>query len=210
MAGRRRSVAHRPSRLVTLLTGLGLLAGAVVGGLVTATASTAVEITPTPASGVWTVDGHGNGHGHGLSQYGARGAAIAGLSYDKILAFYYPGTTLAVGSAVPITVLISSTGTQPAVSAEAGLTVTGVAGALPTAGIDQYRADPIRGGLPAVAARERELARLEEHRGRQAGLPGNRRHGHPAAQFRGGRLSRDDLGDQPGEHRDRGEQRQPG
>ena len=39
------------------------------------------------------LDVMGNGHGHGLSQYGARGAAIAGLSYDRIVGFYYPGTS---------------------------------------------------------------------------------------------------------------------
>ena len=37
--------------------------------------------------------GRGFGHGHGMSQYGAEGAARAGLSAAEILAFYYPGTT---------------------------------------------------------------------------------------------------------------------
>src|SRR3954447_26582532 len=40
------------------------------------------------------VEGRGNGHGHGMSQYGAQGAALAGLSSSQIVAFYYPGTTL--------------------------------------------------------------------------------------------------------------------
>ena len=51
-----------------------------------------------PSSGSVQVTGNGNGHGHGLSQYGARGAAIAGLTPAQIVAFYYPGTTLATGS----------------------------------------------------------------------------------------------------------------
>ena len=38
--------------------------------------------------------GHGYGHGHGMSQYGAQGAALQGLTHRQILAFYYPGTTL--------------------------------------------------------------------------------------------------------------------
>lgn len=46
-----------------------------------------------PAGGSITVTGHGFGHGHGLSQYGAQGAALAGLSAAQILAFYYPGTS---------------------------------------------------------------------------------------------------------------------
>lgn len=38
--------------------------------------------------------GYGWGHGWGMSQYGAHGAAVKGLSWTKILGFYYPGTTL--------------------------------------------------------------------------------------------------------------------
>ena len=37
--------------------------------------------------------GRGYGHGHGMSQYGAEGAARAGLDAAEILDFYYPGTT---------------------------------------------------------------------------------------------------------------------
>ncbi|MGI8666731.1 MAG: SpoIID/LytB domain-containing protein [Jatrophihabitans sp.] len=137
----------RPGRGRAWIAVLALLAGtATLLGVRVAPAG-AAEITPVPASGSWTVDGHGNGHGHGLSQYGARGAAIAGLSYDKILGFYYPGTTLTTGSAVTIRVQLSAVGADPAVAAEAGLTVTGVSGALPTAGVDQYRLAPISGGF---------------------------------------------------------------
>ncbi len=49
---------------------------------------------PVPASGRYTVKGHGYGHGRGMSQYGARGAAEAGLTHEEILRFYYPGTEL--------------------------------------------------------------------------------------------------------------------
>jgi SpoIID/LytB domain protein len=48
-----------------------------------------------PASGTVTVSGHGYGHGIGMSQYGAQGAARAGVTYDRILSTYYPGTALA-------------------------------------------------------------------------------------------------------------------
>ena len=41
----------------------------------------------------WTVELK-NGHGVGLSQMGAIRAAQAGLGYQEILSFYYPGTTL--------------------------------------------------------------------------------------------------------------------
>ncbi|HEX6246903.1 MAG TPA: SpoIID/LytB domain-containing protein [Nocardioidaceae bacterium] len=39
-----------------------------------------------------TIDGHGYGHGHGMSQHGAQGAALQGLTYKEIAKFYYPGT----------------------------------------------------------------------------------------------------------------------
>jgi stage II sporulation protein D len=47
----------------------------------------------SPAS-VLVVSGHGWGHGIGMSQWGARGYALHGWSYQKILAHYYPGTQL--------------------------------------------------------------------------------------------------------------------
>ena len=37
----------------------------------------------------------GHGHGVGLCQYGANGAAVRGKTYRQIIAFYYPGTSIA-------------------------------------------------------------------------------------------------------------------
>lgn len=51
--------------------------------------------------------GHGYGHGRGMSQWGAYGAATKGLTYDRILAHYYPGTTLGTLSDGQIRVWIS-------------------------------------------------------------------------------------------------------
>ena len=42
----------------------------------------------------YTFSGGGWGHGVGMSQYGAKGMADAGFTYDKIVTHYYPGTTL--------------------------------------------------------------------------------------------------------------------
>jgi len=39
--------------------------------------------------------GKGSGHGVGLSQWGARGQALAGASYTDILRYYYSGVTIA-------------------------------------------------------------------------------------------------------------------
>lgn len=47
-----------------------------------------------PEDGIYQVTGGGFGHGIGMSQYGAHGAGLEGLTHDEILDFYYPGTTL--------------------------------------------------------------------------------------------------------------------
>jgi stage II sporulation protein D len=38
--------------------------------------------------------GRGYGHGVGMSQWGAKGMAEQGYKAEKILEYYYPGTTL--------------------------------------------------------------------------------------------------------------------
>lgn len=50
----------------------------------------------TPSGNIigWTISGRGFGHNVGLSQWGAYAMAAQGYTYDKILQFYYPGTTL--------------------------------------------------------------------------------------------------------------------
>ena len=62
-----------------------------------------------PSDGKFVIKGAGFGHGHGMSQYGAYGAAKKGLSWEEILAFYYPGTTLkTLSSSTTIKVWISA------------------------------------------------------------------------------------------------------
>ena len=71
-----------------------------LGGLLLACLLVLVPAAPAAADDQWevppgatiTVEGDGAGHGKGLSQYGAYGAARAGLSSKQILDFYYPGT----------------------------------------------------------------------------------------------------------------------
>ncbi len=53
-----------------------------------------ITIVQTPTDGFFNFKGAGIGHGVGMSQYGARGRADAGHSYQEILDFYFPGTTL--------------------------------------------------------------------------------------------------------------------
>ena len=130
---------RRRRRIVRLgAVGLALCAASIAVVTLSETA-TAAEIIALPPTGTVTVSGHGNGHGHGMSQYGAQGAALGGLSSSQILSFYYPGTTLTALSASAVRVQLSSAGTATTVASATGLTVTGVTGALPTTGISRYR-----------------------------------------------------------------------
>jgi SpoIID/LytB domain protein len=85
----------------------------------------AQEDYPAPANGVFTLAGHGFGHGHGMSQYGAKGAALSGLTGSQILAFYYPGTATTGDSATsPIRVrLMGASASEVPVQGTAGLAV---------------------------------------------------------------------------------------
>ena len=55
--------------------------------------SAAFTITYTEEK-VFSITTHGYGHGVGMSQYGANAMALAGKTYEEILAHYYPGTQL--------------------------------------------------------------------------------------------------------------------
>lgn len=46
--------------------------------------------------------GKGWGHGVGMCQWGAQGMSEQGFTYDKILQFYYPGSTISVFKADPV------------------------------------------------------------------------------------------------------------
>lgn len=61
--------------------------------------------------------GHGYGHGIGMSQYGANGAAAAGLKHPAILAYYYPGTTLGTKTGNIRVLLSKATSTSTIVKA---------------------------------------------------------------------------------------------
>jgi stage II sporulation protein D len=98
---------HAPPRFavaVLLAAALGALAG------------------PAHADETFTFAGHGYGHGVGMPQYGAEGYALAGGSYQQILALYYPGTVL--GTTPPgtqIRVLVQSGQPSVQLSSATGL-----------------------------------------------------------------------------------------
>jgi stage II sporulation protein D len=96
--------------------------------------STAVAATGTPTLGPTTFYGRGYGHGVGMSQYGARGRALAGQLAPEILAHYYPKTTLgATDPAALVRVLVLN---AFAATAARPLTVTGIGSTWTIDGVD--------------------------------------------------------------------------
>ncbi len=81
------------TRASTVVTAAATTAAAVVTGVATAPGARAETVT-VPTSSATVVTGHGYGHGHGMSQWGAYGAAKKGLTWSRIVHFYYPGTTV--------------------------------------------------------------------------------------------------------------------
>ena len=81
------------------------------------------QVFTVPASGKFRFSGHGFGHGHGMSQYGAEGAARKGLSYRRILAFYYPHTSLATAKGSIRVLITADSGDGVRVEAQKGLRV---------------------------------------------------------------------------------------
>lgn len=116
----------RSTRSNRLTRSLAVALSVTLLGLATGTPAVhAVEASTRPADGVFHLEGRGYGHGRGLSQWGAYGAADAGLVWTDILAFYYPGTTRTGAGSGPIKVLISAdTGADVRVDAIAGLRLT--------------------------------------------------------------------------------------
>jgi stage II sporulation protein D len=119
MRGRRRRIA---AAVTAAGVGVAIVAVAALGP---ATRAGAQEDYPAPANGVFTLAGHGFGHGHGMSQYGAKGAALSGLTDAQILDFYYPGTTAtSVSASSPIRVrLMAASPSSVPVQGASGLAV---------------------------------------------------------------------------------------
>ncbi|MDX6579073.1 MAG: stage sporulation protein, partial [Gaiellales bacterium] len=98
---------HAPPRFAVALL-LAVVLGALAG--------------PARADQAFTFAGHGYGHGVGMPQYGAEGYALAGGTYQQILALYYPGTVLGTAPAnAQIRVLVQSGQASVQVSSATGL-----------------------------------------------------------------------------------------
>ena len=92
-----------PTLAASLLVGSGVLA--------TASEAPAVEVetaAPAAAETIFTFKGRGWGHGVGMSQWGARGRALAGWSAPRILRHYYRNTRISRGPNGAVRVLIGT------------------------------------------------------------------------------------------------------
>ncbi|WP_110182793.1 SpoIID/LytB domain-containing protein [Nocardioides solisilvae] len=108
-----------------------LLAGLSTGLVAALLALPAGPAGAVPSAETWsvlgsssvTITGRGFGHGHGLSQYGAEGAARAGLTHQQIAEFYYPGTQWGTASGKVAVHLTADTTDDVVVLAKPGATV---------------------------------------------------------------------------------------
>ncbi len=145
-----------PIRLV-----LPALATAFAAGL-TATlgntpAAAAGDSWPVPSRATITVLGHGYGHGIGLGQYGAEGAARAGLDTRQIIEHYYRGISWGRAGG-RVTVLVSADTTDDlVVLPRRKLSVTDIGSGervqLPDNGARQWRITVARNGDTRVSYR---------------------------------------------------------
>jgi stage II sporulation protein D len=116
---------------------------AALASLVLSALGPALRIATVAADGVpglpdLTFYGRGYGHGVGMSQYGARGRALAGQLAPEILAHYYPTTTLGTRSAATTVrvLLLAGLAATPAkpltvVGLVGGWTIDGIATTFP-------------------------------------------------------------------------------
>jgi stage II sporulation protein D len=81
-----------------------------------------------PSGPAFFVAGHGWGHGIGLAQYGAYGYALHGWTYDRIVAHYYPGTTLGQAPVKRVRVLLAPAAKRVVISSRSPFTVRDGAG----------------------------------------------------------------------------------
>ena len=131
---------------VVLLGDFGVPARTVLAAGSTITPGSRLQPRPIPdlirLGSTVTFFGRGYGHGVGMSQYGARGRALAGQSAATILAHYYRGTTFgSIAATTPIRVRVLS-----------GWTATPAAPLLVYGRLAAWTIDGIAGSFPMDAA----------------------------------------------------------
>ena len=128
---------------ITLAAGLTVLPGATAQAEPRHERAANVQLT-----------GRGFGHGHGMSQYGARGAAQLGLTYQQIMNFYYPGTTLGNAGGTVSVLISADTSSDVIVAPRPKLTIRSLSNgkpiALRKAAAKRWRIKPMAGNRSRV------------------------------------------------------------
>ena len=98
------------SRALALTAGVicGFLTAGLAMGAADAPKPRRAKAAPSAGQPVFVVSGRGWGHGVGMAQWGANGFARKGMSYDRILAHYYRGTTIDRAPVTKVRVLLAS------------------------------------------------------------------------------------------------------
>jgi SpoIID/LytB domain protein len=144
----------RPTRTTRLRLTVAAAVAVLAAPLVVAASGPSASADQTyyvPISKSWTISGHGYGHGHGMSQYGAYGAAMQGMSYHQIIEFYYPGTDWSRARGTVRVLISSDTTSDLQVRPQDGLAVRDLTNnkrwTLPNrAAIDRWRLTPVARG----------------------------------------------------------------
>lgn len=122
-----------------------------------------------PSSASITIRGRGYGHGHGMSQYGAEGAARAGLTHRQIISHYYPGAQWSSAAGTVSVLIGDDTSDDVVVAARSRLTVRDLAArttwALPANGAKRWRLAPDASGRTVVSYRSGGWKRWKVLRG---------------------------------------------
>jgi stage II sporulation protein D len=116
---------------------------AVAAAVLLAPAGAGSQTTPAPVTATtFVISGHGWGHGVGMSQWGAYGYAKHGVTFDRILAHYYPGTTLVPTPVATIKVLLVDGAKRVVVSSPGDFSVRDATGAVHALAAGNYALDP--------------------------------------------------------------------
>ena len=86
--------AARPARWYGAAMARRVVTAVALAALALTGAGSAARQRPRAPGDALVITGHGWGHGVGMSQWGAYGYALHGWDATRILAHYYPGTTL--------------------------------------------------------------------------------------------------------------------
>ncbi len=107
-----------------------------------ATAQVGKRLAPVGPNAIFVVTGHGWGHGVGMSQYGAYGYAQHGFTYAKIVAHYFPGTTIGPAPVSKVRVLLTASAAKLELGSTDDFTVKDSAGNSHTVAAGTYTLTP--------------------------------------------------------------------